>query len=164
VTGGVGTAGPGIWQGEVYGGYQAQRNDIVGTYDSAVYGVRLGYSPTPMWVFHATLDETLGASSVPIVIGGTTGLATRVTSAIGSVAYNGLPRGWGATGRAGYVHTTFINDARRDNAWLAGANVTYELWRNLGLTFDYQYKKNDSNVVGQTFDQQVVSLGASYRY
>lgn len=161
-TGGVGTGGPGIWQGEVYGGYQAEKNDVVGTYDSGVFGIRLGYSPTPMWVLHATLDETLGASS--IAVGGTTGVATRVTSALGSVAYNGLPRGWGVTGRAGYVRTDFVNDVRKDDAWLAGVNVTYELWRNLGLTLDYQYKNNHSNAVGQSFDQQVVSLGATYRY
>src|SRR6185437_13491414 len=62
VTGGIGTSAPGLWQGEVYGGYQAEKNDIVGTYDSGVFGIRVGYSPTRMWDLKASLDETLGAS------------------------------------------------------------------------------------------------------
>jgi hypothetical protein len=115
-----------------------------------------------MWDLKASLDETLGASS--IATGGTTGLATRVTTALVTVGYNGLPRGWGANGRFGYVRTSFIDVSRTDNGWLAGANVTYEVWRNLGLTLDYQYKSVDSDAVGQSFDQHVVSLGASYKY
>ncbi|HEV2630175.1 MAG TPA: outer membrane beta-barrel protein [Pseudolabrys sp.] len=162
VTGGIGTSAPGLWQGEVYGGYQAEKNDIVGTYDSGVFGIRVGYSPTRMWDLKASLDETLGASS--IATGGATGLATRVTTALLTVGYNGLPRGWGANGRFGYVRTSFVNVSRTDNGWLAGANVTYEVWRNLGLTLDYQYKSVDSDVVGQSFDQHLVSLGASYKY
>lgn len=162
VTGGLGTSAPGIWQGEVYGGYQAEKNDIVGTYDSGVFGVSIGYSPTRMWDLKASLDETLGASS--IATGGTSGLATRVTTALFNVGYNGLPRGWGANARFGYIRTGFVNVSRTDNGWLAGANVTYEVWRNLGLTLDYQYKSVNSDVDGQSFDQHVVSLGASYKY
>ena len=37
-------------------------------------------------------------------------------------------------------------------------------WRNLGVGLDYQYKSVNSNVAGQSFDQQVVSLGIAYRY
>ena len=115
-----------------------------------------------MWDLKASLDETLGASS--IAVGGATGVATRVTTALLSVGYNGLPQGWGASARFGYVKTDFINVDRNDNGWLAGAGVTYEVWRNLGLTLDYQYKSVDSNVAGQSFDQHVVSIGASYKY
>lgn len=162
VSGGLGTNADGLWRGEVYGGYQSEKNDVVGTYSSGVYGVRIGYSPTRMWDLKASLDETLGASS--IAVGGATGLATRVTTALLSVGYNGLPQGWGASARFGYVKTDFINSDRNDNGWLAGANLAYEVWRNLGLTLDYQYKSVDSNVTAQSFDQHTVSIGASYRY
>jgi hypothetical protein len=162
VTGGVGTAAPGLWQGEVYGGYQAEKNDIVGTYGGGVYGLRVAYAPTRMWDLRASLDETLGAST--IATGGLTGVASRITTALLNVGYRGLPRGWEANARFGTIYTHFINAPRNDNGWLAGANLTYEVWRNLGLTLDYQYKSVNSNVVGQSFNQQVVSLGASYRY
>ena len=123
---------------------------------------RIGYSPTRMWDLKASLDETLGASS--IAVGGATGLATRVTTALLSVGYNGLPKGWDANARVGYVRTEFINLDRDDNGWLAGANVSYEVWRNLGVTLDYQFKSVDSNVAGNSFDQHMVSIGASYKY
>jgi hypothetical protein len=81
-----------------------------------------------------------------------------------NVAYNGLPRGWLASARFGYVRTDFVNNARDDNGWLAGAHLDYEIWRNIGLGLDYQYKSVNSNVAGQSFDQQVVSLGIAYKY
>jgi hypothetical protein len=162
ITGGFGTAAVGIWMGEIYGGYQAQKNDIVGTYSSGVFGARLGYSPTPMWNLRASLDETLGASS--IATGGTTGVATRVTTALFNVVYNGLPRGWQTGARFGYVRTNFVNSNRNDDGWLAGANIGYEIWRNLGMTLDYQYKSVNSNVALQSFNQHMVSLGVSYKY
>lgn len=162
ISGGLGTAAQGIWQGEIFAGYQAQKNDIVGTYDSAVYGVRIGYSPTRFWNFRATLDETLGAST--IAAGGTTGVATRMTTALLNVAYNGLPQNWTVAARGGYVRTEFVNVSRTDDGWLGGFNIGYEIWRNLGLAFDYQYKSVDSSAVGQSFHQHVVSLGATYKY
>jgi len=162
ISGGLGTAAPGIWQGEIFGGYQAQKNDIVGTYDSAVYGVRIGYSPTRFWNIRASLDETLGAST--IAVGGTTGTATRTTTALLNVAYYGLPQDWTVTTRGGFIKTEFVNAPRTDDGWMAGANVAYAVWRNLGLALDYQYKSVDSNTAGQSFNQHVVSLGATYKY
>ncbi|MDO9411055.1 MAG: outer membrane beta-barrel protein [Pseudolabrys sp.] len=162
ITAGVGTAAPGIWQGEVFGGYQQQKNDIVGTYDSGVFGVRVGYSPTRFWDLRASVDQALGSSS--IAVGGVTGLASRTSTALLNIGYNGLPRGWLASARFGYVRTDFVNNPREDNGWLAGANLNYEIWRNLGLGLDYQFKSVDSNTAGQSFDQHLVSLGVSYKY
>lgn len=162
ITGGVGTAAPGLWQGEVFGGYQAQKNDIVGRYDSAVLGVRVGYSPTRFWDLRASVDQALGSST--IAVGGLTGLASRTTTALLNVGYNGLPRGWLASARFGYVHTAFVNNPRDDDGWLAGGNVNYEIWRNLGFGLDYQFKSVNSNVANQSFDQHLVSLGVTYKY
>jgi uncharacterized protein (PEP-CTERM system associated) len=115
-----------------------------------------------MWSLQASVDESLGASMVST--SGTSSLATKVTTALLSATYNGLPRGWGLTGRFGYVYTAYVNDPRRDDAWLAGANVTYEIWRNLGLTLDYQYTSNNSNAEAQSFNAHIVSIGATYKY
>jgi hypothetical protein len=115
-----------------------------------------------MWDLRASLDETLGAST--IAAGGVAGVASRITTALLNVGYHGLPRGWETNGRFGFVRTTFVNNPREDNGWLAGANVSYEVWRNLGVTLDYQFKSVASNTAGQSFNQQVVSLGATYKY
>lgn len=162
VTAGLGTAAPGLWQGEIYGGYQAEKNDIVGTYDGGIIGMRLGYSPNRFWDFRATIDETLGASS--IASSGTTGVASRVTTGLLNVVYNGMPRGWTVGGRFGYVRTEFVNITRNDNGWLAGGNIGYEIWRNFGLALDYQFKSVDSDAAGQSFDQHLISFGATYKY
>jgi hypothetical protein len=162
ITGGVGTLNAGIWRGEVYGGYQAEKNDIVGTYNSPVFGLRIGYSPTRIWDFSASVDENLAAATVPTT--GTTGVASRVTTALGNVVYKGLPQDWTTSARFGLVRTQYVDSSQINNGWLAGATVTYEFWRNLGITLMYQYMSVDSNVAGQSFNQQMVSLGASYKY
>ena len=102
----------------------------------------------------------------PLLIGLSLLLAAtvRTTTGLLNVGYNGLPRGWATGARFGYVRTDFVNSPREDDAWLAGANVSYEVWRNFGVTLDYQYKTVDSNVVGQSFNQHLVSLGATYKY
>lgn len=160
VTAGLGSSAAGIWSGEVFGGYQSQHNDIIGTYSSGIYGGRLMYSPTRFWVFTASLDENLGATS----IAGLTGTASKVTTALLNVRYLGLPQGWTTNARFGYVHTAIVNSARVDDGWLAGANVGYAFWRNLLVTVDYQYKKLDSNFLFAGFNQQTVSVGVTARY
>lgn len=160
VTGGVGTSQLGIWQGEIYGGYQAQKNDTIGTYDGDVIGLRVLYSPTPMWILQGSLDEQLGGAA----ISGTTGVAGKITTALLNVGYRGMPDGWTANGRFGFIRTAVVDSVRVDNGWLAGANVGYNFWRNWALTLDYQYKSVNSNFAGDSFDQQVVSLGVTYTY
>jgi hypothetical protein len=162
VTAGFGTSAPGLWQGEIYGGYQSEKNDIVGSYGGGVVGLRLGYSPNRFWDLRGSVDETLGASS--IATNGTAGVATRVTTGLLNVAYHGMPRGWTVSGRFGYVRTAFVNIDRDDNGWLTGANVGYEIWRNFGVAVDYQFKSVDSSAAGQSFDQHQISLGATYKY
>ena len=163
ITGGVGTSAVGIWQGEIYGGYQAARSDAVGTYDSPVFGARILYSPTRMWNFRVSVDETLGSPTTPITVG-TTGSGSTITTALLNIEYKGLPPYWRTSARFGYVHTNFVGSPQIDNGWLAGASVGYEVWRNLGLVLDYQYKSVDSNVAFQSFNQHIVSFGAAYRY
>ena len=162
ITAGVGTLAADIWKGEVYGGYQAEKSDSSGTYDSPVLGLRIGYSPTRIWVLSASVDETLGAATVPAA--GTTATASRITTALVNVGYKGLPQDWTSGARFGYVRTQYVGGSQIDNGWLAGANVTYEFWRNLGITLLYQYESVDSNAAGQSFNQHMVSLGASYKY
>jgi hypothetical protein len=100
-----------------------------------------------MWDFRALLDETLGAAAVPT--SGTTGVATgaanRVTTGLLNIGYKGLPQDWTTSARFGYVRTQYVDSSQIDNGWLAGADVTYEFWRNLGITLDYQFKSVNSN-------------------
>ncbi len=160
VTAGVGTDRPGMWQGEVFAGYQRQKNDTIGSYSGDVFGVRLLYTPTRFLTLRGTIDQTLGSTTISNAVG----TASRSTSAILNVGYNGMPSGWSGGARFGFVHTAIVNSSRIDNGWLVGANVGYSIWRNVGITLDYQYKNADSNVTGQSFYQHIVSLGLTYKY
>lgn len=162
-TAGLGT-NQGIWAGELFGGYQAQENDVVGNYDSGVYGLRILYAPTRLWSVQGVVDETLSSVAIGGAPGAFAGTAAKVTNALLFVSYYGLPVGWRGNARFGYVHTTIINSPRRDDGWLAGINVGYEIWRNWQATFDYQYTTNESNIVGESFNKHLASLGVTYRY
>jgi hypothetical protein len=168
ITAGVGTSKEGIWTGEVYGGYQVQDYDVGGDTGRPVFGFRIGYSPTRMWVFQASLDENFNAAAAPT--NGTNGAnvtnsgAAYITTALLNVQYKGLPPDWSTSARFGYVRSDYFDIGRTDNGWLAGVNVRYAIWRNLGLTLDYQFTSLDSGVANQSYDQHMVSIGASYRY
>jgi hypothetical protein len=160
ITAGVGTSKKGIWTGEVYGGYQAQDFDFTGTAGRPVAGLRIGYSPTRMWNFTASVDEGFGAAAPT----NGTNNSTYITTALLSVQYKGLPPDWSTSARFGYVRSDSIGISQTDNDWLAGINVRYAFWRNLGITLDYQFTSVNSDVANQSYDQHVVSIGASYKY
>ncbi len=63
---------------------------------------------------------------------------------------------------------------RIDTAWTAGAGASYTFWRNVALTFDYQFMRTDTNAVrllgagtGNGLGsnrQNLVTAGITYRY
>lgn len=165
VVGGLGTDQIGLVRGEIYGGYQAESysSSSLGTIRTPAFGVRGYYYPLPELTFNVSLDQELGASlltGTPLLAAGT---ATRVTTAIATGEYKISPL-WSAAGRGGYIHTSFVDSPRRDDAWTLGGTITYQLLRNLGLTADYQHVQLSSNAFGQSFSRDVVSLGMTVKY
>lgn len=148
--------------GEVYAGYQAEKNDTLGTYGGDVFGARVIYSPTRMWTWQGLVDESL--SSVAVVPGNSAATASRVATAMMNLIYNGLPMGWTANARLGFVRTAVVESSRVDNGWLIGGNIGYAIWRNFFLTLDYQYKSVASNFANDSFNDQTITLGLTYRY
>jgi hypothetical protein len=162
---GVGTDRLGLFRGEVYAGYQAERptsGTTTASNANPVFGGRLSYEPTRYWTLSGALDESLGVSTVT---NSSTpqGSAAQVTTALLQSTY-GLSREWTAGARIGYTHAQFVDSSELDNAWLAGASFDYTLWRNIALRLDYQFTTLFSNVPLKSFTRDVVSLGASYKY
>ena len=91
------------------------------------------------------------------------GTATRVTNVIGTAQYN-IAQQWAASGRGGYIHTDYIDNTRRDDAWTIGGTLTYRLVQNIGLTLDYQHVDLSSNVVAQSFSRDIVTVGMTFKY
>jgi hypothetical protein len=202
VVGGAGTNDPqSLFRGEVYGGFQAQSNvhhninelaaalapeipvNLIGLgiptdADSAVFGGRLYYYPTRYLTFVGIVDQVLGTStqasaSTPA---GTPSLST---NAILQVNYS-LSRSWTLGSRIGLTESRYYGLGRTDKGRLLGASFSYEIWRNLSLTLDYQYTtvlsktpgSNFSDILGlgffnlpgSSFSRNVYTAGLTYKY
>jgi hypothetical protein len=163
--GGFGTDQIGLVRGELYGGYQAEdyQNSILGTVGSPVFGARGYYYPLPELTLNLSVDEQLGASLLATVPTSSVGTATRVTTVLGTARYSLAPE-WSASSRAGYIHTGYIDNPRRDDAWTAGGTIVYQLVRNIGLTADYQHIQLSSNAALQSFSRDIFTLGLTFKY
>jgi hypothetical protein len=163
--GGLGTDQIGLVRGEVYGGYQSEsyRSAGIGTTSSPSFGARGFYYPLPELTLNLAVDETLGATLLATTPTSPIGTSTKVTSVLGTAGYSIAPE-WTASGRAGYIHTDYTRNVRRDDAWTLGTTLTYSIWRNVGVTLDYQHVELSSNVALQSFSRDVVTLGVSYKY
>jgi hypothetical protein len=182
VTGGLATPQVGLFQGEVYGGYQAEsyENSLFGNYSGSVYGGKLSYFPTRYWTIRAIVDRIISVSTLaPAVSVAAVPAATLVgTSAIGipligtpmQVTHTALETDWGlwravsVSGRFGYDHATYLNSIRVDDAWFAGARLNTNIWQSFGVSLDYQYTRLSSNVPLNSYYRNMIMLGALYRY
>jgi hypothetical protein len=158
---GVGTGRIGLMQGEVYVGYQAElfQTSTVGTNRGPAFGGQLDYTPLPELDFKIGVDRTIGATQVSAIAAA----STTVTDVLGVVSYALAPE-WSASGRAGYIHTDYKGFNRTDDSWTIGPSLTYSVWRNFGLTVDYQHIQSASNVSFDSFSRDVVSVGVTYKY
>lgn len=162
---GIGTSRIRLVRGEVYAGYEqeAYRAAGIGTVNSLVLGGRGYYYPTPSLTLEASVDEALGASLLVPTAVSLVGTATQVTTALAKATYSFGPE-WLASGRGGYIHTDYVNSFRRDDGWTVGGTVTYSIWRNIGLTLDYQHLELSSNIPFQSFSRNVITIGGTYKF
>jgi hypothetical protein len=183
VVGGVATPQVGLLQGEVYGGYQAERydNGLFSTVSSSVYGGKLSYFPTRYWTIKLRVDRTISVST--LAPAPTVGLVAPASPVIGTAVFGtpllGTPMtvttarletDWGlwrlvsVSGRFGYDHATYTDSFRVDEAWYAGTKFNFNVWQAIGLSLDYQYTRLNSNVPLNSYYKNVIMLGAMYRY
>jgi hypothetical protein len=162
---GIGTDQIGLFRGEVYGGYQTEQYDAttLGTVSTPEVGGVLYYYPTPALTLKASADETIGVSILTPTAGLPFGTATKVVTSVLQASY-AIDPAWSASGRGGYIRTNYVDDTRIDDAWMVGCTLTYSVWQNFGLAFDYQYTQLISNAPLQSFTRSVVTLGGTYRY
>lgn len=165
MVGGVGSDQIGLFRGELYGGFQSEtyRSTGMGTVNSPLLGATGYYYPLPELTLSVSAGEALGASLLAATPTSPAGTATQVISFLGAVSYSLDPR-WTMTSRSGYVYTTYLGSARRDQGWGVEMTATYSMWRSFGLTFDYQHLSLDSSVPLQGFTRDAVTLGVTYKY
>jgi hypothetical protein len=153
-----------LFRGEIYGGYQAELYDsgAVPNVGSAAFGGRLSYLASADLTLSASVDRSLGVSALPALTS-TIGASTIVTTSLLRARYM-IAEQWSASARFGYIQSDYVGSPELDNAWTAGATLSYSLWQNVSLTLDCDFMQKSSNVVVQNFTRNVVTLGASYQY
>jgi opacity protein-like surface antigen len=175
IVSGLGSDQIGLWRGEIYAGYQRQSSvhGLFGAVSSPDFGARVYYYPTPYLTITATADETLGSATPSVLSFPSVGAGTRSFQAKLQGDYGFSPY-WTASLRAGYGETNYAGLPRIDTAWTAGVGASYTFWRNVALTFDYQFMRTDTNALRLSgaaagngvgsYTQNLVTAGITYRY
>jgi hypothetical protein len=172
VTGGIGTRQFGLFRGSVYLGYQGSNADSSGSAGGTLYGAKLSYYPTLDWVIDAAIDETINKAS-----GGPTTLAlaidspvqiplsssTRITHPSLQATY-ALAAKWTALGNFSYTQIDYYGSPRVDNAWQFDAQLSYDMWRNMTLTWEYEYTDVVSNAPGNSATRNLLMMSALYHF
>lgn len=164
IVAGLGTDRISLFQGEVFAGYQRQDYDnaAFGTVDGEVYGAHLYWYPTRDLTIGIEVDKSIGDSTLATP-GNAQGSPVEDTGFLARADYL-LSDIWSFSGRAGYDFIDYTATTREDDRWLAGTTVSYFVWRNLALTFDYQYINLDSNITANSFDRNMFTFGGTYKF
>jgi hypothetical protein len=167
VIGGLSSDLIGLFRGEVFAGYQEQFS-ARGAFDpvsAPTYGGKLYYYPTKYLTLAASVNQTFGSDATPVLNGPALNPGSTQTLQARFEADYAMAEYWSATARAGWAQTTLSNSPVVDTAWTIGAGISYNFWRNIGLTANYQYLKIDTNTtVTPGYIQNIVSAGLTYRY
>ena len=173
--GGIGTRQFGLFRASGYYGHQGSEVQDSGTAGGEVYGGRLTYYPTPISTIGIGVDETVNIShqtavtnvalnnQTPSALVIPIGVSTRITGTSLNTSYL-ISRQWSAYGSFGYTRAQYIDSPRVDNAWLADVVFQYQMWRNMTLSWEYQYSSIVSNVPLSSSQRNFVSMGATYKF
>ena len=181
VMGGIGTRQFGLFRASAYFGHQGSTSPGSGTSASSsqggnVFGGTLSYYPTPAWTVSLNVDETINlapANAAPstqaIVIPGITPLqialssSTQITSTSLRSSYTINPQ-WSATGTFAFTHVENIGSPIWDNSYVLDGQLTYNMRRNLTLSWEYQYSTIVSNAPQSTTARNLGIMSATYKF
>jgi hypothetical protein len=175
VVGGIGTRQFGLFRASGYFGHQGSDVEGSGTAGGNVYGGTVSYYPTLVWTIIARFDQTDNISSQSVA--STQALALPTNSPVQiplssstfistpslQTTYQISPK-WTFLGDFTYSHIEYIGSPALTDAWFASATLSYEIWRNMTLTGQYQFANIVSNVAGESAQRNLVMLSADYRF
>lgn len=164
VTGGLGSDRISLFRGEVFAGAHRQtyQRSALTEATAPVFGGKIYWYPTRALTVRASFDQRFTDSSMPTPTN-PNGYPARVTSALLHVHYH-LARDWSAIWRAGFDRSVYLGVIRRDNGWHTGATFTYDIYRNMTASLDYEFQSVNSNAANASFTRNAVALGVRYRY
>jgi hypothetical protein len=164
VVAGIGSNGLSLFRGEVFAGYQQQTYDnaSVGTISGNVVGGHAEWLPTRDITLGVSADKILGDATFASPRNAD-GSPVESTTVLLRANYSAEDL-WSLSARFGYAFNDYKNDGRRDDQWIAGATTSYSISRNLTATVDWQYTNVDSNVDINSFNRNVFTVGANYKF
>jgi hypothetical protein len=121
-------------------------------------------------VDHTDNIATGGAGSIiaqplnpttPVVL--STSSSTRTTATLLDSNY-AISKEWSVVTRLGYTRVDFVGSPRRDDAWLADLVLTYQMMRNLSLSWEYQYTSIVSNIPLVSSEKNYFIGSATYKF
>lgn len=148
VVAGLGSDLISLFRGEIYGGYNQQFSvSLNRSVSSPAFGGRIFYYPTPYLTLTTSVNQSIGWGAPTTLLGLPIALGpgSKTWQARAQVDYS-FSQYWTATIRGAYGETRWSSDGIWNNGgvvtnWTAGARLNYNFWRNMNLTFDYQFTK-----------------------
>jgi hypothetical protein len=175
---GIGSAQIGLFQGVVYYGQQGTAVDQGGgTAGGDVYGGILSYLPTSVWTMSLSVDRLRNRSDITGTTPGASGLpglalsASNVTSAsstqVTTITYKSNYKFSQQT--SAYIvvsnsRITYLDMPTVDNSWLASAGIKHQVRENLTLSLDYNYTRYIAEQPQTSYNRNLITLGAHYKF
>jgi hypothetical protein len=140
-----------------------------------VYGGSIAYYPTADWTIKGSVDETINISSqtLPSIQAISLPVATPVQiplSASTNITATTLRSDlrltpeWSTTRFFGFTRIQYLGSSTFDNSWVADVTLSYDILRNLTLTWEYQYLSIFSDVPLSSATRNLIATRASYRF
>jgi hypothetical protein len=168
VVAGIGSDRISLFKGEIYAGFQGQNYGSslfglsFGNVTGGVFGAQISWFPTQALTFGLHVDQTLGNSISPSTLN-PVGTPTKITTASLTATYN-MSQTWSAHAHIDYAYIDYVVGPRRDNLWAAGLGLNYKFYDNLGIALEYKFTRLNSNVPLGSYSQNMITLGATYKY
>jgi hypothetical protein len=173
--GGIGTARIGLLSALGYAGHQGSSTQGGGASGGNVYGASISYFPTFAWTIILRYDHTdnFSSQSAPSQLALTLPLNVPIQVALSSSSRISIPSlqtiyeiapKWHLRGNVSYSHIEFIGTTNYTNAFFASATLSYDIWRNMTLTGEYQFSDVQSNLPGQSAERNLFLVSAEYRF
>jgi len=176
IVGGIGTRQVGLFRASAYFGHQGSGASGAASSGGNVYGGALSYYPTPALTISANVDETInlapaGAppSNQAIGLPGITPLqvatssSSQTTAASLHASYT-INLQWSVNALFGFVHIENIGSPIWDNSYVVDAQLAYQMWRNLTLTWEYQNSNIVTNQPMSNAARNLITMSATYKF
>lgn len=144
--------------GEAFAGYRVQRfkDDNFGDETGVSFGIDLSWNPTLLTSFNLSGTRDFEATDEA-------GAASNFTTSVVLGVDHEVLRNLVLSADAFYEKDDFRGDDREEDAFGFGGGIEYLVNRNIVLDSAYSYSERDSNVDGESYTANVISVGVAFR-